>query len=295
MKDIEKTIETIRKKIRSLSLVTKKRVGGMLVGDHKTKLLGHGLSFDQTREYQHGDDIRLIDWNAYARTQQLSTKQYREDRRQKICVLFDVSRSSQIQTHMYSKGELGQTALSVLMLSAAHRQDEVSAIAYADSVIHHTQPKTSISGISADLELLLQIPNHYKDTCLSHAATEVTKRYKKNPLTLFIISDFVDQTVQKSLSVLSFLYDIYAIRTLDPIELQMPIVGILPVLDIETGIMHTLHSRSQKKLKELLLHRIDEQNRLFSRHNIPVLDLYTYDADPISTMIKFFLAQERKA
>jgi uncharacterized protein (DUF58 family) len=295
MENIQKTLETIRKKICSLSLITKRKVGGILVGDHKTKLLGHGLSFDQTREYQHGDDIRLIDWNAYARTQQLSTKQYKEERKQKICILFDVSRSSQIQTSEYSKGELSQTALSVLMLAGAHHQDEVSAIAYADSVVHRTQPKTSITGISADLELLLQLPNHYKDTCLSHAATEVTKRYKKNPLTLFVISDFVDQTIEKTLPMLSCLYDVCAIRTLDPIELQMPIMGILPVLDIETGMMHTLHSNGQKKLKELLLHRLEEQNKLFSRHNISVLDLRTDDTDPVTTMIRFFLARGRKS
>src|ERR1700731_3628821 len=112
--DVQKNhlISEIRKKIKYLTLVTKKSMRSLLLGESKSKTLGQGLSFDQTREYQHGDDVRHLDWKAYARTQMLSTKQYSEEKKKKIFVLCDTSYSTIVDTALCSKLDLAKEAAS---------------------------------------------------------------------------------------------------------------------------------------------------------------------------------------
>lgn len=288
-------IQEIIRKINLISIKTRKQMSHILAGDNTTRMLGHGLSFDQTREYQHGDDVRLIDWKAYARTQTLVTKQYTEERRKKIFVLCDVSRSSSVDTGLMSKSDVSKTALSIIMLAAAHRNDQVSTLLYADKVITTTTPTSNIAGVSSILRNIFLYNKDSFGTCLKEASRELIKRQKKGPATVFIISDFIDNTVHDELSMLMSLYDVYAIRILDPIELRIPPIGLLQLTDIETGKEYILDTNKSEKINALLHERIENQNKLFKRFGIPVLDLYSHNPNIVDTMIRFFKKMEKQS
>lgn len=295
MKKHTDIIQEITQKIHLIAVRTKRQMSHILAGDNKTKMLGHGLSFDQVREYQHGDDVRLIDWKAYARTQTLVTKQYTEERRKKIFVLCDVSRSSVVDTGVMSKAEVSKTALSVLMLAAAHERDLVSSILYADKVVMSTPPINTVSGISTVLRDIFLCRNDFFATRLQCAARELLKRQKKQPATVFIISDFIDETVQQEISLLASLYDVYAIRTIDPIEVRIPSIGMLSITDIESGKECVLDTNRGAHLTKMLQDRIENQNKLFRRYGVPVLELRSDNAHIIDTMIHFFKKMEKRS
>lgn len=287
-------IQNITKKIRLISIRTRKKMNHVVAGNNTTKLLGQGLAFDQMREYQHGDDVRLIDWKAYARTQTLITKQYTEERQKKIFILCDMSRSSLVDTGVMSKAEVSKTALSVLMITAAYRNDQVSSILYADKVILSTPLTNTIAGVSKSLEDVFACKNDFLGTRLHYAARELLKRQKKNPATVFIISDFIDDTVQQEVSLLASLYDVYAIRIVDPIELQLPSVGMLNITDIESGEEYTIDTNLRETIIKMLREKIEHQNTFFKRSGIAVLELRSDDKNIIDTMIQFFKKMEKR-
>jgi len=295
MKNQNDIIEKIIKKIHLISIQTKKKMSHVLAGNNQTKLLGHGLSFDQIREYQHGDDVRLIDWKAYARTQTLVTKQYAEERRKKIFILCDISRSSSVDTGIMSKAEVGKTALAVIALAAAHRSDQVSVLLYADKVLMATEPVTTLAKTTTVVRNIFLHKNDFSGTNLKEASRELIKRQKKSPATVFIISDFIDETVQEGIATVASLYDVYAIRTIDPIELRIPPVGLLPIIDMETGMEYIIDTAQKKEIFATLQERIENQNKMLKRFGIPVLTIRSDNANIIDTIMHFFKKMEKRS
>lgn len=294
MRTEKSLISEVRKKIKYLTLVTKKSMRSLLIGENKTKTLGQGLSFDQTREYQFGDDVRHLDWKAYARTQVLATKQYSEEKKKKIFVLCDVSYSTVIDTALYSKLEVAKQAASVIMLACGLNNDYVGSIVYADEIISTHLPTNKINTVFTILESLFSLEQKRQSkTNIKIAAEKLLKLQKKNAAVVVVISDFIDDTINNSLSVLSNYYDVFALRTLDPIEINIPNIGYLRLTDIETGKHFTINTNNKEAMKILLKKRIEEQNKLFRQYNIPFTDLFSNNPQLVDTIVKFLIKTEK--
>jgi uncharacterized protein (DUF58 family) len=287
-------ISEIRKKIKYLTLITKKSMRSLLVGENKSKTLGQGLSFDQTREYQHGDDVRHLDWKAYARTHILSTKQYTEEKKKKIFILCDISYSSVVDTALHSKLDIAKQATSIIMLASALNNDYVGTILYDENVVSTYLPTNKINTVFTVLESLFLMKQKKKSTTnIKSAVEKLLKIQQKNSALVVVISDFIDEKVNESLLLLSKYYDIFALRTLDPIEIQIPNIGYLRLTDIETGKHFTINTSNKESMKFLLKKRIEEQNKIFKQHGISFTDLFSNDQNIVDTIIKFLIKTEK--
>src|SRR3990170_3455109 len=88
--------DEVLRNIRQIENCTRRLLRGMLVGDTRSAIKGTGFEFDQIREYQVGDDIRFIDWNASARMDKLLVKQYIEERSRVVMLAVDISGSGYV-------------------------------------------------------------------------------------------------------------------------------------------------------------------------------------------------------
>ena len=122
------------RKIRQIEISTKRLLNGSLVGDSRSAVKGTGLEFDQIRDYQIGDDVRFIDWNASARTNKFLVKQYIEERNRTVLLAVDVSASTLFSSTNYLKSDLVAQIASVLTLVADYGKDHSSLVLFSDEI-----------------------------------------------------------------------------------------------------------------------------------------------------------------
>lgn len=123
-----KLTQEVLNKIKQIEIQTRRLLSGTQVGDYSSAQKGSGLEFDQLREYQLGDDVRFIDWNASARTSKVLVKQYIEERNRTIILLVDQSASTFYSSEIYLKSDVIAQVASVLALVADYGKDHVGAL-----------------------------------------------------------------------------------------------------------------------------------------------------------------------
>lgn len=134
--------EAFLQRVEALQTVLKNNIAGMFGGNHKSKTFGSSCEFVDHRNYSAGDDITKIDWNVYARTEQLFTKLYLDERRLHTRIYIDVSRSME-----YGSGRKARLALeiaSTLAYISVCELDKVSIYAVSESEV--TEIISSVSG-----------------------------------------------------------------------------------------------------------------------------------------------------
>lgn len=261
----------VLKKIKHIEIYTKRLLSGALVGDSRSAIKGSGLEFDQIREYQFGDDVRFIDWHASSRMNKVLVKQYIEERNRTILLAVDVSASQQFSSTASTKHDICAEIASVLALVADYGKDHVGLLLFSDQIECFIPVGAGRNHIRLIMEKLFSFkPKHVK-TNINKALEYVAKLNRKDSL-LFLISDFIDYDFEKKLGIASNMYDTVAIRCTDQNEHALPNVGFLTVQDTETQEQHLLDTRN-KGLSYALGKRIDDQNRLFKKCGVDILDI----------------------
>lgn len=278
----------IAQQIWQIKLKTKKMLSGTLVGDKKAVRKGHGFEFDQVREYEQGDDLRFIDWKATARTGKLLTKQYFEERNHNIMIALDVSGSSftgdkyQVLSHL----------TAIFALVAEYSKDNVGLVLFSDQINFRLPIKRGSGHVMRLLETVFDFKNqasqyHSSGTNLELVLDDLAKNLKAKSLVV-VISDLIDMhDYQKSLKKLRFKHDVVVVRYLNHYEQQLPKVGLLPMIDPETGAIATLDTRQNNWLNSLLKARLDHQNLFLKASGVDVLNIYN-ETHAIGEVIKFF-------
>lgn len=280
--------EDIRKHIKHIEIQTKRLLSGSLVGDSRSAVKGSGYEFDQIREYQMGDDVRFIDWKSSARMSKLLVKQYIEERNRTIILAIDISASSLFTSSGVRKLDIFQQVAAVLAVVAGFGRDNISLILFSDEIELFIPPGRGKSHIHSLVEQIFTCTPRNKKTNVSVALNRLAKLKRKDAV-VFLISDFIDDQNDSLLAVVSRMYDLIAVRTLDKYESDMPAVGLLPIEDIETGQEYVLDTRgrTRKKINAFLSDRIEQQNRLFKKYRIDYLELFDHKT-LISDTIRFF-------
>ena len=125
--------ETIRK-IRRIQITTNRLVNESLAGEYHSVFKGRGMEFDEVREYQHGDDVRTIDWNVTSRAGHPFVKRYVEERELTVMLLVDGSASESFGSAEKLKSEIAAEISALLAFSAIKNNDRVGAILFTDRV-----------------------------------------------------------------------------------------------------------------------------------------------------------------
>jgi len=129
------------KKVRRIEIKTKGLSNHLFAGEYHSTFKGRGMSFSEVREYQYGDDIRLIDWNVTARLNNPYVKVYEEERELTVMLVIDVSQSDYFGTTHQFKNEMMTEIAAVLSFSAIQNSDKVGLLLFSNKVETYIPPK----------------------------------------------------------------------------------------------------------------------------------------------------------
>ncbi|WP_187263016.1 DUF58 domain-containing protein [Pontibacter beigongshangensis] len=224
-------------KLRKYEIRIRKAITTQMQGDFHSVFKGTGLEFDDVRAYQYGDDVRSIDWNVSAKGHGTFVKTYREEKEQSVFLMLDVSASQTIGTGAQQKIDVGKEICGVLALSAARQQSQIGIICISDKKERYIKPAKGIEQAYTIVKALHELQPVSSRTSLS-AGIKLTLDIIKRRSIILLISDFIDVEYEKELAMLARRHDLIVIQLLDVREQKLPGLGIVPVLDKETG--HTI-------------------------------------------------------
>lgn len=233
-------------KIRRIEIKSKRLSQNIFSGEYRSAFNGRGMSFSEVREYQLGDDVRDIDWNVTARYARPYIKVYEEERELTMMLLVDVSESGLFGTVERTKRQLIAEVAGTLAFSTITNNDKVGVIFFSDRVEKYIPPSKGRKHVLHILTEILRLEPKGKGTNLSQALIFANNVQKKQ-CTLFILSDFIDESEYEStLNVVSRKHQVLAMQVFDPKEAELPNVGLLRVQDAESGEIAMVDSSSER-------------------------------------------------
>lgn len=241
------TLELI-KKVRKVEIKTRGISTQLFSGEYKSAFKGRGMSFSEVREYQHGDDIRLIDWNVTARLDHPYIKVFEEERELTVMLLVDASASENFGTNKQLKKDLIIEMSAVLSFSAIQNNDKVGLIIFTDSVEKFIPPKKGKTHILRIIRELINFEPASKKTNIDAALRHFNGAIKKR-CTAFLISDLISPDYSQSLKIASKKHDLVALRIFDDREMELPNIGLAKFYNAESGEYMWIDT-SDKKSRE---------------------------------------------
>jgi uncharacterized protein (DUF58 family) len=240
----------ILKKVKQVEIRTRGLVNDLFGGEYHSVFKGRGMAFSEVREYQPGDDIRLIDWNVTARNRTPFIKVFEEERELTVYLLVDISKSGEFGSQNQLKQEFGAEIASVLGFSAIKNNDKVGLILFSDDVEKYVVPKKGKSHVLRVIRELLYTSPKHNGTSIKNALDYLLKVAKRKSV-VFIISDFIDDEYWSSLKVVNRKHDLIGIRLFDPAEQLFPDLGVLKVRDPESGSSFWIDTSSKREIEKL--------------------------------------------
>jgi uncharacterized protein (DUF58 family) len=286
----------VLRQIRRIQITTSRMVTDVFAGQYQSVFKGRGMEFNEVRQYFPGDDVRSIDWNVTARTGQAYVKKFVEERELTVIILLDISGSSYFGTVNKLKRKLAAEICSLLAFAAMQNNDKVGLIAFTDRIEKFVPPRKGLRhGLRIVREALYLEPQSKKTNISS--ALEYLNRICSRRTVSFIISDFYDEGYQIPLSIANKRHDITAITITDPREINLPDVGIVSLVDPETGnefLLDTSDSTLRKRFNEEAIKTFQERAGMFKRINVDSIDVRT-DVPYTKALFTFFRMRERRA
>lgn len=282
------------KKVRKIEIKTKGLSQNIFAGEYHSAFKGRGMTFSEVREYQYGDDIRDIDWNVTARHNRPYVKVYEEERELTVMLLVDVSGSKNFGAVGVEKNEMMAEIAATLAFSAIQNNDKVGVIFFTDKVEKFIPPKKGKKHILLVIRELLDFKPESKGTNINTVLEYLTSAIKKRCAT-FVISDFIDgHDYYKSMSIASRKHDVTAIQVYDKREANLPDVGLMKVLDSETGEQKWINTSSSKVrniYKKWWYERQLVMNETLQRCRVDVASVAT-DEDYAKSLMTLFKKRE---
>lgn len=234
------------KKVRKIEIKTRGLSQNIFAGEYHSAFKGRGMTFSEVREYQYGDDIRDIDWNVTARQNHPYVKVYEEERELTVMLLIDVSGSRSFGAVGMEKREMIAEIAATLAFSAIQNNDKIGVMFFSDNVEKFIPPKKGRKHILFIIRELLDFQPENKGTNISVALQYLTDAIKKR-CTTFLISDYIDDNdYYKALSIANNKHDVTAVQVYDKRDAQLPDVGLMRIMDLETGTERWLNTSSAK-------------------------------------------------
>jgi len=282
-------------RIKNIQVKTNYMVNDIMAGEYVSAFKGRGMEFSEVREYQSGDDIRLIDWNVTARMNQPFIKEFIEERELTLMLLVDVSSSGSFGSDQKMKTEVAAEVASILAFAAIKNNDKIGLIIFSDKIEHHIPPKKGKGHIWNIIRTILSFKPDGKKTNLS-LPLEYLLKIQKKKATTFLISDFQDENYESQLKLANQRFDLIAINIIDPREETLPEVGMVFLEDSETGstlLIDTNDKEMLKKHKSLCIKKRQDRKMFFNSIGIDTIEVFTNKplTDPI---VKYFKLREKK-
>ena len=285
----------LMKHVRRIKVFTAKFVDEHISGEYHSVFKGRGMEFDEVREYVPGDDVRAIDWNVTARMGHPFVKRFCEERELTIIFLVDISGSMCFGSLVRSKAETAAELTCLLALSAIKNQDKVGMILFSDRIERHIPPRKGRTAAMRLVREVLAAEETRRPTDLAGALKFLNKTQKRRAV-VFLISDFFSGGYESELRVTAKHHDLICCPISDPREFALVNVGLLEVIDPETGELMEVDTGSRKVAEAFSRRAKDEQEELagrFKRLKADSLNLST-DKAFIDEVRRLFRRRQRR-
>ena len=225
----------IIKKVRKIEIKTRGLSSNIFAGQYHSAFKGRGMAFSEVREYQFGDDVRDIDWNVTARFHRPYVKVFEEEREMTVMLLIDVSGSLDFGTKKQMKRDMVTEIAATIAFSAIQNNDKIGVVFFSDRIEKYIPPKKGRKHILYIIREMLDFQPESKRTDVKQAV-EFMSSVQKRRTTAFILSDFyVRNEFLQSLQICNRKHDVVAIQVYDQRARELPDVGLMKVVDAETG------------------------------------------------------------
>ena len=285
----------IIKKIRRIEISTNRLVTNIFAGEYESAFKGRGMEFDEVREYQHGDEVRTIDWNVTAKMGHPFVKKFVEERELIMILLVDVSGSTEFGTYQQKKSDIIAEISALLAFAAIRNNDKVGLICFTDQVELFIPPRKGKKHVLRLIRDILYCEPKRVTTDLGEALSFL-ERIQKRKSVVFLISDFRDNNYEKPLKRINPRHDLVAISVADRRETEFPDVGLIELEDTETGEIILFDSSSTKTRRHFQKKNLDEINKRkknFLKNKIDNIEIYA-DQPYTQSLIHFFQYRHRK-
>jgi len=232
------------KKVRKIEIKTRRLSDHIFSGEYHTSFKGRGMTFSEVRQYQYGDDIRAIDWNVTARYNEAHVKVFEEERELTMMLMVDISGSESFGSKNQFKKDIVTEIAATMAFSATQNNDKIGLILFSDQIELYIPPKKGKSHVLRIIRELIEFQPKSSKTDISQALKFLSGTQKKKAI-VFLISDFISEEYEHTLKIASKKHDITGIRVFDIREEKLPDLGMVPMLDAETGETQLVNTGSK--------------------------------------------------
>ncbi|GAB4318673.1 MAG: DUF58 domain-containing protein [Candidatus Zixiibacteriota bacterium] len=282
--------------IRRIEIRTNRLVNDLFGGEYHSVFKGQGMEFEEVREYQPGDEVRLIDWNVTARAGKPFIKKFREEREMLVMLLVDLSASGFFGTRAKSKNQVAAETAAILAFSAIKNNDKVGMIVFTDQIELYIPPKKGRSHVLRLIREILYFTPQNRGTDI-RGALQFFSRVTPRKAVAFLISDFFDSGYEKDLSIAHQKHDVIAVKIEDRREREWVDVGLIEMEDYETGRRRIIDtsSRQARRQFEQTVSRMDlHRKRFFDSIRLDAVTVAT-DKPIADSLVSFFRERERRS
>ncbi|MBP3440412.1 MAG: DUF58 domain-containing protein [Tidjanibacter sp.] len=289
-----KDTSEILRQVRRIEIKTRGLSSDLFAGHYHSAFRGRGVAFSEVREYRMGDDVRDIDWNVTARARKPHIKIYEEERELTMMLVVDVSGSGLFGSGDKTKRTIMTEVAALLAFSAAQTGDKVGCLLFSDKVEKFIPPKKGRSHILMIIRTLLEFEPQSVGSSLVAPLEYLTSTLKKRSIS-FLVSDFdmpkdENERLQKVLGIYSRKHDTVAIRVYDRRDESLPDVGLLEMVDAESG-RRVWVDTSSRAVRDHYAGRyrsaVEQMSKLLSSARVDSVAVAT-DEDYVKELLKLF-------
>ena len=311
----------IFRRVREIQVRTGRQVADVLAGHYVSVVRGSGIEFDEVRPYLPGDEVRSIDWNVTARMGQPYVKRFVEERQLTMMLMADVSASQEFGSGRRSKREVAAELCALLAFSATLNNDKVGLALFHGEVEQYIPPRR---GQKHSLRVVREVLSHRpqntpkagqrkrfrwlpfgqrrswwktgRQATSIAGAMEFLQSVCRRRAVCFVVSDFFDDDYLRSLQMASRRHDVIAVLITDPREMELPDVGLMNLLDPETGAeiqCDTASSEFRRAYRQQSEARITDLEQSFRKAKIDFVQIST-DSSIVDPLKDFFRMREQR-
>jgi uncharacterized protein (DUF58 family) len=286
----------VLRQVKLIELRTRGLVNSLFAGEYRSVFKGQGMEFAEVREYQPGDEVRIIDWNVTARMRRPFVKRYIEERELTVMLAVDLSGSERFGTRRRFKSELASELAAVLAMSAVRNNDRVGTLLFTDRIEHVVPPRKGRRHALRLIRDLLAFEPTGRGTDIAGAADYLLKMLSHHTI-IFFVSDFHAANVERPMKLLAQRHDLVAVTVEDPCESDLPDIGPARFVDPESGVtldIDTSDPAVRARYSAAVKEERESRLRLLRRLAVDEIPVRT-DAGIIEPLLRFFRSRETTA
>jgi len=283
------------KQVRQIEIRTKGLVNQVFSGEYHSVFKGRGMEFSEVREYQFGDDIRNIDWNVTARFGHPYIKIFEEERELTVMLMVDLSGSLMFGSVSKTKQRIAAELSAILAFSALKNNDKVGLILFTDKIEKFVPPRKGKKHVLRIIREVLSFEPEGKSTNIRGALEYMNNAIKKKSIA-FLISDFMDEGYEKILRIVGRKHDLIGIVLDDRREKEIPNIGLIKLVDAETGTERWIDTSSRRVRESMIFNRKEKEkirNSIFIKSRLDKIEVTT-GSNYIQPLVQFFRRREKR-